>query len=230
MRKGSVLLLLTLSVVVGCGTYCSISPTMELGRRWVEKNQRTTYRPLVGQNVPSEADMSGSNNATGSPVYPASSREGLEALRQWSVAGPAGRAGMLDLRPHVAFADAHLAGATSLPWGDNGEVLVARAHELPPRGAKLVLVSDDMRTLDAACSHLLKSGYQIQFGLHVPDGTGHSIASAVGIQWGSDISSVRLWRPSPCLTLLLPLLTHTSVGSETGQPFVAPVALDIGCG
>jgi hypothetical protein len=37
-------------------------------------------------------------------------------------------------QPCAIFVPRHAAGATSLPWGDAGELLIERAHELPERG------------------------------------------------------------------------------------------------
>ena len=194
---------------------------MELGAEWVRKNERTVYRPLVGQNV----HPNPSGQASTGPPLTELDREGAHLLQHWAGV-PAGEArpGLLDLRPEAAFDAGHIDGATCLPWGEAGEVLVARAHELPPRGAALALYSATLSTLQAAASHLSKSGYAVQFGLYAPDEQGAATVESAGLGWSSDSCSIRLWTASPCLSSLLPDLPSASAARPS------PLALDIGCG
>ena len=133
------------------------------------KNERTVYKALSTQQQVS------SDSAAAPPIIQLAAQEGdaaaLEAaaaaaLRRWTDAEE--REGLLDLRPEAEYDAGHVVGATSLPWGDGGEVLVARAHELPPRGATLALLAQDPDALEAAAAHLTKSGYRLSFCISMP--------------------------------------------------------------
>ena len=223
---------------------------MEQGRQWVEKNQRTVYRALSTQEQVA-ADVSAVPIIQlAQACCAASQKAATAALRCWACEDE--RGGLLDLRAEVDYDAGHVIGATSLPWGDEGEVLVARAHELPPRGAALALLAQHPNTLEAAAAHLTKSGYKIYFCIGMPDApvAWDEVLAAAGLQLSApgDRSSCRLWQASPCLQAALPFvesrLRAAAAASRATlepepQPGCAPeatqtqprwVALDLGCG
>ena len=141
------------------------------------------------------------------------------ALADWVRSTP--RCAIIDLRPEADFARTHLAGSTSLPWAD----FIARAHELPERGAGLALLADDAAVAAAAVDHMRRAGYVIHFtiALHAA-----GLASAV---WplapaASLASSKPLWHPSPCLKELI-----ETIERQLGAPGESSkTVLDLGCG
>ena len=142
---------------------------MEQGRRWVEKNERTVYKALSTQEQ--HAPDAASAAQVIQLAHGGTSQEAATAaLRSWAAEVSTGqeRVGLLDLRAEIDYDAGHVLGATSLPWRDEGEILVARAHELPPRGAALALLGQQ-GTVDAAAAHLTKSGYKITFCIAIPD-------------------------------------------------------------
>ena len=93
------------------------------------KNERTVYKALSTQQQVS------SDSAAAPPIIQLAAQEGdaaaLEAaaaaaLRRWADAEE--REGLLDLRPEAEYDAGHVVGATSLPWGDGGEVLKREPH------------------------------------------------------------------------------------------------------
>lgn len=119
----------------------------------------------------------------------------------------------------------HVAGATSLPWGAGGELLVARAHELPPRGATLAVFASGLSELQAATSHLTKSGYPVLWGVAVgrefvgnPAKKWEVGVAGAGVTggWGVEVGSRRLWNVSPCLQLVMPVIEELMMQERAG--------------
>eukprot|EP01043_Picozoa_sp_COSAG02_P018047 COSAG02_NODE_832_length_16660_cov_16.228006_10_plen_980_part_00 len=141
--------------------------------------------------------------------------------------GSTTRCGVIDLRSEADFARVHLAGSTSLPWGNDisGADFIARAHELPERGARLALLADEVRVAVAASDHMRRAGYVIHFTIALPaDG----LASAV---WpvapaASLATSIPLWHPSPCLSELIETIERQL--GDRGES--SQTILDLGCG
>ena len=175
------------------------------------KNERTVYRALSTQE-----QVAADATAASVPIIDLVSDgdcaedDAAAALRCWAEQRLEEQDGLLDLRNEVAYDAGHVVGATSLPWGDEGEILVARAHELPPRGATLALLAQQPKMLQAAATHLVKSGYRLSFCISVPETPAlwAGALAAAGLQFSApgDRSSRRLWRASPCLEACLPLV------------------------
>ena len=62
--------------------------------------------------------------------------------------------GLIDARSSELFIRGHVARATSLPWGSDGDELWERVHELPPRGIPIAVVSDKLDELNAVADFL----------------------------------------------------------------------------
>jgi hypothetical protein len=106
---------------------------------------RIAYRPLVGQpNAFGGGNHASTAGGCGGSVVPVTEASAASAaLLAWHATGDRQhRCALLDLRSKAEFARLHVDGSTSLPWGDDGQAFIARAHELPPRGAELSLLAD----------------------------------------------------------------------------------------
>lgn len=109
---------------------------------------------------------------------------------------------------------------------------VRRMMCVRPSAPQLALMSECATNLQAACSHLTKSGYPVRFGIVIADaGAGRRLAADAGRRWGVK-ESVRLWRPSPCLLRLLPQLQRVPPPLAPPLPLsaVAPPTGDDGEG
>ncbi len=108
---------------------------------------------------------------------------------------------VLDLRSPQAFALRHHAGAANIPFAD----LASRMHELPEKGATLLLYHDSDQALQEAKRFLEGRGYRAR-----------RMASPLLDETGP--SRHRLWAPSPLLVEAL----HYAPGPGH--------AVDLGCG
>ena len=61
-----------------------------------------------------------------------SPKECVDVLMRWYKEGC--KFGVVDIRDETSFSHSHVVESTWLPWGENGQQLWARLHELPPRG------------------------------------------------------------------------------------------------
>ena len=189
-----------------------------------QQAQRFSYRPLVGQG---ESHRFGEAALIHSaPVLTHTDVDrAAAALSEWVESAPC--CGLIDLRPEADFAGSHLAGSTSLPWGDDisGGDFIARAHELPERGATLALLADNAAVAAAAADHMRRAGYVIQFTVAL------SAAELARVAWpvspGASVASSRqLWKPSPCLQEVIePIERQLAVHAGSKN-----TALDLGCG
>ena len=115
---------------------------------------------------------------------------------------------------------------------------MARAHELPPRGARLALLTDTAASLEACAAHLRKSGYRLTFGISIADAAALAVAAGLALTAAGDRASRRLWQASPCLMATLPLvearlLAAAAAPESEPEPAASThnfLALDLGCG
>ena len=130
---------------------------------------------------------------------------------------------LLDVRPTEAFAAGHLCGAGHIEPQDFGR----RRAELPPRDARVIVLDDQPDRARAAAEQLGAMGYAQVHWLEV------SLADLFGGH-GDQSPAVRLWRPSPFLQCLLPLLPRGRVldvaaGSGREAVFLAMHGFDVEC-
>ena len=94
-------------------------------------------------------------------------------------------------------------------------MFVARAHELPPRGAALALIAPTREVLDAAVLRLEKSGYPLCFALLLPPAAGavlealRAAAAEADCGWEAGracATSRRLWAASPLIMEAAPII------------------------
>jgi tellurite methyltransferase len=102
---------------------------------------------------------------------------------------------ILDVRDDDAFARGHLPGSGHLPAG---EIDVRRA-ELPPRESRVLIAADDPAIARTVAGDLGRLEYPEVRWLDAPLSSVHG-----GI--ASEAPAARLWRPSPFLEEVLPLL------------------------
>ena len=195
-----------------------------------QQSQRFSYRPLLGQGEAHRFGEAARVDATPTLAHCDAASAGA-ALAAWAAAAApaAPRCGLIDLRTEAAFTAAHLAGSTSLPWGGDlaGAAFIARAHELPERGASLALLADGAEVAAAAADHLSRAGYAVPFTVALPAAllaaTAWAASPAAGLA-----SSVELWHPSPCLQELIEAIA-LQLGSS-GSSGSSNTVLDLGCG
>ena len=211
----------------------------ERGPEW-QPPERVAYRPLATQSAVLH-DLAPLPRA-------ADTAAAARFLREWA-AEPRDDVGLLDLRDTLEFDAGHVRGATCLPWGAE-RVFVARAHELPPRGARLAVMAQGRAVLDAAVLRLQRAGYPLLFAIQLPTtgadaaagptppAGGVELAAAAaqaGCAWergAAHLTSRQLWSASPLLTEAAPLIeamirTTQRGGGDAGADFGA--ALDLGC-
>ena len=102
---------------------------------------------------------------------------------------------MLDTRDDSAFAAGHLAGSGHVPDAD----LAERRGELPPRDVAVMVVATDGPAAVASAQRLVQFGYARVAWLDAP-------LSRVEGGLVDRSPAARLWRPSPFLERVLPLL------------------------
>lgn len=135
----------------------------------------------------------------------------------------AANACLLDVRSKQAFAAGHLRGAGHIEPQDFGE----RRAELPPRDAHVIVLDDDPERAHAAAEQLGAMGYAQSQWLQT------SLAD-LSEGHGDRSPAVRLWRPSPFLERILPLLPRGRVldvaaGSGREAVFLAMHGFDVEC-
>jgi tellurite methyltransferase len=131
---------------------------------------------------------------------------------------PAFRLGnVLDIRPHGAFLEAHLAGAASHPLPDGDWSEVVPSIILPPRHEPLLVLGESRQPVAALAEHLQARGRCAVSSLELDaEVWGHLPADLV--RQGDERH--HLWAPPPWLTRHADLLPPPALG---------PV-LDLGCG
>lgn len=108
---------------------------------------------------------------------------------------------MLDARDDATFSAGHLAGSGHVPATE----LAARRSELPPRDIPVLVVAENGHAAATTAAQLVELGYLRVAWL---DG---SLAEIAGVS--EDRSpAARLWRPSPFLERVLPLLPPPGPG------------------
>ena len=198
---------------------------MALPQRPQQQAQRFSYRPLVGQGESHRFGEAALIHSAPALTH-TDADSAAAALSDWVGSAPC-TCGLIDLRPEVDFAASHLDGSTSLPWGDDisGADFIARAHELPERGATLALLADNAAVAAAAADHMRRAGYVVQFTVALP------AAELARVAWpvspaASVASSRQLWRPSPCLQEVIEPIERQLAAHGGSKNAV----LDLGCG
>jgi len=119
----------------------------------------------------------------------------MEVVTPAELASVASSFALLDTRSAEAFAAGHLKGSGNLPAAE----LERRRSELPPREAPVLVIAEDGGQAAANAAQLEALGYARVAWL---DGS----LSAVAHGLADRAPAARLWRPSPFLEQVLPLL------------------------
>ena len=186
-----------------------------------QQPKRFAYRPLLGQDG---THRFGAAVDRAAPEVLTTTEAAAAALVRWGSTASAERCGLIDLRPPAVFAAEHLQGATSLPWG-GGEEFIARAHELPERGATLALLADGAADATDAADHLRRAGYKVAFSAALSDPLRVALLGSVVselLKAGME-KSCDLWHPSPCLTVVIDAIEAALASSSaSAAPAAAP--------
>ena len=123
----------------------------------------------------------------------------MQVLNPAMLAARAAELVVIDVRSDAAFAAGHLRGAGHVPAGE----IRARRSELPPRETQILIVAEDAERAAAAAQGLEELGY-----VHVA-WLDCAIADLPGGLEDRQ-PAARLWRPSPFLERVLPMLPPPS--------------------
>lgn len=117
---------------------------------------------------------------------------------------------LLDVREAAAFAAGHLEGSGHAPFGE----LAERRGELPPRDRAVLIVASDAAGARDAAARVAELGYARVAWLNGP-------ADALGSALSDRGPAARLWRPSPFLEDVLPLLPEPRSGRRRALDLAA---------